>query len=779
MSEYQRKLNEAFGLESTTSVPGDPKGPEDSSGLGIVGGLGVLGATGAGIYALAKRRLPGAKIIDDIVTKKAPELPVSRTTDIPGDPVAEILNVVPTKVQRATEVAPSQYQQYIDQFKQIRDVSKTKPLTVGGKKERFGSALYDYLAQHPANKPLPADQWIKEFSNFNRLSSYEIPVPGAKIRASITKEELFDTNIAQFDKEGKVVGGFLRLAQENNLPVSKLDLMQMVEKSPAVNTVIRRFKYQNPEKIKADVNEYIGTELRLYDDISKKLDEYYAGLPAKEQSRTKDLIGSVKNGIMDLKSESQGVKARVENALEGGLLPERLAKDYFTSIKETGSSQIGIGRVRDFIKRELNIDPNIIIGPDHLTPLANKGRAIARNMQTQINQGLTPRYGEQFSYRIQGAEDYYEDVAYIKKIPFDKDVKPGTLSAQKHYEEVAGETFKNQIYHNRYGKRSLEGNPNKKVFAIDEIQSDIQAVAFPADPTRTKVINPFNSEQEFNQANVALNNIKDKMKAITSKGAAITDKDKVEFRKLSSNFEELRKKTMNASNVAKIKDRYGRDGDVPYLPFFDRSSYGDHALKQTLKTAAENNVEWVVVNPVERLHALRNLSSSGDKPFYGKLGDWEFYGDAGGKAGRLGVSAKSDRAGEIKLTNPKQFAIIPDRMRDLARQYNSEAKTINVSLSDPEKPFKVIEKLNLDEKSAKALGVPKQLQQQHIAAFKTKEEAVAWQSITGKRGEIVKMEANDPNLYYPAFGIKVTDTMKGTPFKLYKKEGGLVVNIFA
>ncbi len=236
---------------------------------------------------------------------------------------------------------------------------------------------------------------------------------------------------------------------------------------------------------------------------------------------------------------------------------------------------------------------------------------------------------------------------------------------------------------------------------------------------------------------------------------------------------------MNASNVAKIKDRYGRDGDVPYLPFFDRSSYGDHALKQTLKTAAENNVEWVVVNPVERLHALRNLSRDGDKPYYGKLGDWEFYGDAGGKAGRLGVSAKSDRADEVKLTNPKQFAIIPDRMRDLARQYNSEAKTINVSLSDPEKPFKIVEKINLDEKSAKALGIPKQLRQQHIAAFKTQEEAVAWQSITGKRGEIVKMEANDPNLYYPAFGIKITDTMKGTPFKLYKKEGGLVVNIFA
>lgn len=118
-------------------------------------------------------------------------------------------------------------------------------------------------------------------------------------------------------------------------------------------------------------------------------------------------------------------------------------------------------------------------------------------------------------------------------------------------------------------------------------------------------------------------------------------------------------------------------------------------------------------------------------------------------------------------------------MRDLARQYNSEAKTINVSLSDPNKPFKVVEKLNLDDKQATALGVPKQLRYQHIAAFKTQEEALAWKNITGKGGEIVEMKANDPNLYYPAFGIKITETMKGTPFKLYKREGGLVVNIFA
>ena len=36
----------------------------------------------------------------------------------------------------------------------------------------------------------------------------------------------------------------------------------------------------------------------------------------------------------------------------------------------------------------------------------------------------------------------------------------------------------------------------------------------------------------------------------------------------------------------------------------------------------------------------------------------------------------------------------------------------------------------------------------------------------------------DPRLYYEAFGLKITPQMLQQPFKLYKKEGGLVVNMF-
>ena len=44
--------------------------------------------------------------------------------------------------------------------------------------------------------------------------------------------------------------------------------------------------------------------------------------------------------------------------------------------------------------------------------------------------------------------------------------------------------------------------------------------------------------------------------------------------------------------------------------------------------------------------------------------------------------------------------------------------------------------------------------------------------------KLVEMGPDDPNLYYPAYGLKISPEMKTKPFKLYKKTGGLVVDIF-
>jgi len=782
MATYEQELLEFLKKDNPTGVPSDPieKTKQDESyGLGVVGGLGALGALAAGAYTLGKRRLPGAEVLKEIAQKTKPVLPEARVTELgPVDKVKEILDVVPTKIQRAAEVRPAEYQQFIDQFKQLKDTSVQKPLTMGGNKERFGSALYDYLAQHPANKPLPAETWIKEFTNFNRLASLSIPKEGARIKASITKEELFDTNIAKFDKEGKIVGGFLDIARLNNLPVSKLDLMQLVEKSPAANMVVKRFKVQEPEVLVSKADTMYTNTKTAVSEASKKLEEW-------SKTNLKDKDKGYYDSVQDFFTKTDRMMLRGKTVTENNLLqgsdPRDIGMSYFQeAYKDLQTAAKG---VKERLGVDLNESPAFTKA---LEDIQSNLTGFRRSFDLQKTQDLFPRYGggNATTYRISGAEDYIEDVAYIKNMPMGRDVVPGKAGGQTHFSKVAEVPLNNQVYHVRYGKRSLEGNPNKKVYAIDEIQSDVQALMIEKDPERLKVFNPYGTDQQFNQANTALNMLKNKMKDIAAKGGAITDKDKVEYWKLSQNFDELRKKTMNASNVSEgASGKQWELGDYekyPFLPFFDRSSYGDHALKQVLKSAAENNVEWVVVNPVERLHALRNIGQrEPGNNYYGKLGDWEFYGHYTGKAGKQNVKAFTDKRGEAVSTNPRQNAVIPDRMIDLAKQYNSEAKTINVSLSDPEKPFKIVKDLNLKVDDAKVLGIPPNLRKQHVAAFKTEEEALAYLDATGSSGKVVKMEANDPALYYPAFGIKVTDTMKGTPFKLYKKEGGLVVNIFA
>ena len=97
--------------------------------------------------------------------------------------------------------------------------------------------------------------------------------------------------------------------------------------------------------------------------------------------------------------------------------------------------------------------------------------------------------------------------------------------------------------------------------------------------------------------------------------------------------------------------------DVPFLPFLERDVWGDHLIKHMAKTAADDGVQWIAINPVERLHALKRADSSG-RGVVGKLGDWEFYGAANGKAGMRGVKAYSDKQSKaviLQMTNRWQY----------------------------------------------------------------------------------------------------------------------------
>jgi hypothetical protein len=63
-----------------------------------------------------------------------------------------------------------------------------------------------------------------------------------------------------------------------------------------------------------------------------------------------------------------------------------------------------------------------------------------------------------------------------------------------------------------------------------------------------------------------------------------------------------------------------------------------------------------------------------------------------------------------------------------------------------------------------------------MGAFKTQIEAEKFAANMG--GKVQEMAADDPDLYYPIFSLKITPEMAKQPHKLYKSKGGLVVNIF-
>lgn len=706
-----------------------------------IGGLATLaGVGGAAAYFL--NRAPGIGRVARTFSTKIPRVPDARTTDkVVNDQVDEILTITPTRMDRARDTiqASRPADPMAEAAMQIKKAVDTNPLSVAGTKTRFGSAAFDFIAKHPSKKPLKPEAWINEFSSEGRMG--QLKVPNTNIRANITREELEETNIAKFDKDGKIIGGFLKIAQDKNIPVSKFDLLEMIQKSPALNLKTKRHFYVGDMDKKTDtaVDLFVAKATAAKNKLASFGDEF-----ANDISR-------INGSIADAKSMKSLKQAQVTEGV-----PDI---DSPTNIKEMMN---GLVQLSDKVKDRKGLE---LITRDEAADLLKSYRNMNRAYDLNKTQGSMPKYGDQYSYRERGGEKYFEDVVYYpKEVPFGLNYTGG------HYSGI-----KNQVVHTRYAMRSLQDNPNKKVYAIDEIQSDYSRSLEDAGKVGQR-LNPFNVEQEYVFYSSIIKNKVKEMKALTDKGLKMTQDDIFEAKKLDNQIEELKKTTVNAFNMNNKQFREL----PPYLPMLERAQYNDYAVKNLLKQAADDGIEWVVVNPTERIHVALDLTKS--KNQYGKLGNWNAYGAADGRAGIKGVKAKSQKranAGEKDVTfdtNYKMMASVPETFKKLAKQYNSETRMIKVSKSDPNKPYKVVEEIYDDEAVAKKLGLTGAQNERHIAAFRTEEEAKALRA--GQK--VIKfIDQNDPDNYYYAFGIKITPEMKGTPFKLYRREGGLVVNLFA
>jgi hypothetical protein len=297
------------------------------------------------------------------------------------------------------------------------------------------------------------------------------------------------------------------------------------------------------------------------------------------------------------------------------------------------------------------------------------------------------------------------------------------LTSPGHFSEHGA----NQIYHVRFDTRITPDG--KKAFLIHEIQSDVnQSIAKQLSKAEqldgVKRVNPFNADIELNLL------ISERAKLSTRLNKALDAQDVAATNANAKLLDDVQKKLNNL--ITKKSNRQD------YFPMVEADQYGDHALKYLMNKAAKENVDFVAIAPFERLSMRQGY----------KAGNERFYGYANGKG-----------------INVKGTSVMANVMKKAARFYDSKAERIKLSLSDPKKPYKSIDKKEMTYPESHPLSKKKLVSIVH-------EEASATQA-PGLRF----IEDGNPNLYFDAFAVKVSPLMKYTQ-KTYKAKGGLVVDMF-
>ena len=748
----------------------------------VPGALGI-GALAAGVAYVGRRRIPFLKELFKVSKSTPPTPPVQSQIPKPLDKVNQTIATAQTPTAQSMELisktppAIKHANDYRATLDLVQANSIKLPLSQGSGKGRFGSSLYDWVAQHPSMKPLPAKVWANQLKKSQPLSQFKSTQPGFQnIKMNVSRRELEDANIAVFGPKDELIGGFLKTAEQANMNVAKTDLLKMVINSPAVNLRVKRFEYVNdaPQLVQPIVMDAQQLLRRFHNKIS--IQQAPAGYGAGTTGKAADFFSKKENTLNQLQSRMDDLRLYTAQ-LDGSARKNFVQMDSIKSNVDDIADQLSkvktlIPKIQDEITAA-GLAP--IKGAEEAMELNRKILSVQRKLAAEVKLGQSPKYGvgDNKTYAMFGDQKYIEDVIYYPKtIPYGRNVSP------QHYEEVVnGKKLNNQIYHARYGLRTVSGPERNRAYVLHEAQSDVHQKAYDAmkrypDKKRT---NPFNTEAEFGQATVALDNIWNKMKVIYNKPMP-TYADRMELRRLRELGDELRKNTVNASNIAqKVSNR--SDNTIPYLPMIERDVWGDHLIKHLAKSAADDGVKWIAIHPVERLHAFKRADKQAGA--IGKLGDFEFYGTATGKAGIQGVKAFSKKQNKSIPTPYNKTAVLPERMIKLAKQYNSEARPIMISKSDPDLPWKIVQSHSARAGTdARMLGFRKPIDE-HLIAFKTEAEAQYYmKEFKGTGVKMLKLEANDPRLYSEAFGLKITPDMLEKPFKLYKKKGGLVVDLF-
>ena len=449
-------------------------------------------------------------------------------------------------------------------------LKKTKPLQMGDDMApSFGSSTYDWAMRMGRSK-YTADEWLDHLTstrkvNFNifgkpaqktireqkRFKYDSGPFAGKEV--SVSKEELFDSNLAVFNEAGDLTGGLLYAAKKFGLKLDANEVGAMIKLNP-----INRLK-----PIELGVNK--GAQ-EAFDVANKNAKTYVQALQVKHRG-----TDSLKRNLDELQYQ-----------LQHDGVPSKAQLDNMNEFLKKSTSELPIDQ-----KKSLNK----VIGE-----LNNKVGPLKNNKT---------KYGTESNYTLQGGKDYRETVFTL---PEDIATNASLRNKGGHFTDVIGDT--NNIYHIRYDTRFTPDG--KKVFMINEIQSDVnQSVA----KSLTKAqqlsgearINPFNSDIELNLL------VGQRGKMLKDLDEALARNEFGRVNAISASMKDINTKL---KRLTTSRESFGNNTTKDYFPMVEADSYGDHAVKYLMQKAARENVDYVAVAPFDKV-SFRQGYKAGNERFYG------------------------------------------------------------------------------------------------------------------------------------------------------------------
>ena len=453
-------------------------------------------------------------------------------------------------------------------------LKKTNPLQMGDKvAPSFGSSTYDWVMRK-GRGTYTADEWLDHLTSTRKVNfrmwgkptqktvreqkrfKYDSgPFAGKEV--NVSKEELFDSNLALFNDAGDLTGGLLYAAKKFGLKLDANEVGAMIKLNP-----INRLR-----PIELGVNK--GAQ-EAFDTATK----------------------NAKNTIRNLQDKYKGVGS--------GETKDRLDDLQYILKTEGPLTKSALRDLNDTAKRvslDLPVDERKAL---------NKAIGEINNKAGPIQTSKT-YYGGESNYTLQGGKDYRET---IFTLPEEIVTNRSPFNTGGHFSDALGKNT-NNIYHVRFDTRFTPDG--KKVFMINEIQSDVnQSIAKSLSKSQQLSgefrRNPFNADLELNLL-------------VSQRGKMLKDLDDAiannadfaqtgQINAIAKSIKDVNQK------LASMTTRGGRGNEKDFFPMVEADSYGDHALKYLLQRAARENVDYVAVAPFDKL-SFRQGYKAGNERFYG------------------------------------------------------------------------------------------------------------------------------------------------------------------